>query len=222
VNVPASDSQTHNLLMSIRDELRKTNALLTLQLKGESTLMTEIESAFQELTDRVTNIGDVVTANSAAIDGAVSILASGVAEIKDLASRIGTVADDPDMVRTLTAKLRAASDTLTAKQAALTAASAELAAAVVANTPHDTTGGDSGNGDTGPSTEASTTSAGTGTGVTSSNISSGLSTGDTALDALAGGDTGGDTSAESSSSGDTSDTSGAGSTAGLSFDTKDS
>lgn len=97
--------------------------------------MTEIETAFQELTDRVTGITDVVAANSTAIDGAVKILASGVAEIKDLAGRIGTVADDPDMVRTLAAKLKTASDTLTAKQAALTAASADLAAAVVANTP---------------------------------------------------------------------------------------
>lgn len=189
MSVPISDNQTHNLLMFIRDELRKINALLTRQLKGESTFMADITTDLQSLKDAVTAETNQDAALAAAIDGAVSTMASGVAEIKALAQQIGTVANDPQMVRDLAAQLKTATETQASKLAALQAASGELASAVVANTPGDgnapaPTGGSSDSssgstssgspsGDSGSPAMTSTTEASTTTDTAASSVDTG-------------------------------------------------
>lgn len=132
--IPTSDARTHELLTNIRALLRQTIDLLTLQMKGESIFMNDINTELQALKDAVTAETDQDAALAAAIDGAVSTMASGVAEIKALAQQLGTVANDPQMVRDLAAQLKAATETQASKLAALQAASGDLAGAVTANT----------------------------------------------------------------------------------------
>jgi hypothetical protein len=190
VNVTTSDSQTHNLLTSLRDELRKINVLLTLQMKGESTFMADITSDLQDLKDAVTAETDQDAAIATAIDGAVNTMAQGVAEIKALAQQIGTVADDPDMVRGLAAKIKSATATQAEKLAALQAASGDLAAAVTANTTSGAAGVSGASGVTGSS----------GTGVTGSDTSSSVSAGGTAPASSESGTTAGSTTGNDTAS----------------------
>lgn len=133
-SINISDPQTHALLIDVRTLLRQTVNLLTLQLKGEFIFMADITTELQTLKDAVTAETNQDAALATAIDGAVSTMASGVAEIKALAQQILTVANDPQMVRDLAAQLKIATDTQAGKLAALQAASGDLASAVVANT----------------------------------------------------------------------------------------
>jgi len=162
--------------MDVRSLLRQVVNLLTLQLKGETTFMADINSELLALKDAVTAETDQDAALGIAIDGAVSTIASGVAEIKALAQQLLTVANDPQMVRDLAAQLKAATDSQASKLAALQAASGDLASAVTANTTGDNT---SSSGDT-SSSSASSSGSGAGTGVPGSDSSSGVSAGGTA------------------------------------------
>jgi hypothetical protein len=147
------------LLTDIRSTLHKIVDLLTLQFKGEFTLMTEIEKALEDLKTEVTAETDQAAAQNLLLDGIIGTVASGVSEIKALAQQLLIVSNDPQMVRDLAAQLKTAAQAHADKLAALQAASGELASTVTANTTAGT--GDSG---TPTGSDQGTATPGTSTG----------------------------------------------------------
>lgn len=165
-----SDPETHLAILETNRLLQRIISLLTLQSKGEFTLMTEIESAVEDLRQEVEAEKDAATANNLLLDGVTKILGDGIAKIADLTERLLVVSNDPQMVRDLAAEMKATASTQAAKFAALQAKGAELAAAVTANTTTTATTG----------AVSSGTAGNASTGVSGSNTSSGVSAGGTA------------------------------------------